>query len=201
VPRACDRDLRARQPTADGLGVAAEHREPSFVDHGAVVEDVEHLVGLGSESHLGHQDLDLEWLDIVGEHVAQHLGVVVGQAPRVDVVAAELVALEIGGANASNTKAVELVVLAHATERDAVVDLAQLAECAARILGDEHDAVVVPGRDHGAPPGDALAREVGPVLHHLLGSDVERHAHRECTSAAIRSKTPASSSSATRSQP
>src|SRR4029079_10505339 len=35
--------------------------------------------------------------------------------------------------------------------------------------------------DDGATAGDALAGEVGPVLHQLLGRDVERHAHGAVT--------------------
>jgi hypothetical protein len=80
---------------------------------------------------------------------------------------------------------VELVVLADAGERDAVVDLAHLAQRLRRVLGDDHDAVGVPDRGQRPTARDALAREVGAVLHHLLGSDVERHAHRERTSATI----------------
>ena len=65
------------------------------------------------------------------------------------------------------------------SEGDPVVDLGDLVQGTAGVLGHERDAVVV-GEDHdGPPPGDALAGVVGPVLHHLLGSDVERHAHRE----------------------
>ena len=37
--------------------------------------------------------------------------------------------------------------------------------------------VVVDDGDQAAAAGDALAGVVGPVLHHLLGRDVERHAH------------------------
>src|SRR5690606_21915788 len=70
-----------------------------------------------------------------------------------------------------------LVVLADPGEGDAVVDLADLPQRVARVLGDDGDAVVV-GERHQAPaPGDALAGVVGPVLHHLLGRDVEGHAH------------------------
>ena len=50
-----------------------------------------------------------------------------------------------------------------------------------RVLRGEQDAVGVLHGDDRAAAGDALAREVGPVLHQLLGRDVERHAHRRVT--------------------
>ena len=46
------------------------------------------------------------------------------------------------------------------------------------VLRDEQHAVGVLHDDHRPAAGDALAGEVGPVLHQLLGRDVERHAHR-----------------------
>jgi hypothetical protein len=48
----------------------------------------------------------------VGEDVAQHLGVGVGQALGVDVLAAVEVALEVGVADTGDAQAVVLVVLA-----------------------------------------------------------------------------------------
>src|SRR5690606_3900571 len=62
-------------------------------------------------------------------------------------------------------------------ERDAVVDLRDLVERARRVLRRERDPVLV-REDHDGPAArDALAREVRPVLHELLGRDVEGHVH------------------------
>ena len=106
----------------------------------------------------------------MGEDLAQELGVAVGQAAGVDVVPAELVALEVGGPHAVHAQLVELVVAADAGEGDAVVDLADLAEVVRGVLGDEGDAVVVGEGDQRTAPGDALPGVVRPVLHHLLGA-------------------------------
>ena len=59
---------------------------------------------------------------------------------------------------------------------------------------------VVAEHHHGPAAGNSLARVVGPVLHQLLGRDVERHRHRappglSRRSATICSTTPASCSS------
>ena len=83
---------------------------------------------LGVEADLGDEDLHLHRLHLVGEDLAEHLGVGVGQAAGVDVLAAVLVALEVGVADAGDAELVELVVLADPGERDAVVDLADLVE-------------------------------------------------------------------------
>ena len=115
----------------------------------------------------------------MGEDLAEDLGVLVGEAACVDIVTGVLEALEIGGADTGHAQLVELVVLADTGEGDAVVDLADLAQRVRRVLGDERDAVVVADGDQRSAAGDALAGVVGPVLHHLFGCDVERHAHRE----------------------
>jgi hypothetical protein len=185
----------------DGFGVAAEHGVLPLVEDGAVVEDVEQLVGVGRDAHLGDEDLHLHRLHLVGEDLPEDLGVVVGQAAGVDVVAAVLEALQIRGTNAGHAQLVELVVLAHTCEREPVVDLADLAQRAAGVLGDQCDAVVVADRHQRSPASDALARIVGAVLHHLFGRDVERLAHRPLTSLAMDSNTATSSSSARRCQP
>ena len=126
---------RLAQALGDGLGLAAEHAEAVLVDDGAVVEDVEQLVvGLGG-ADLGHEDLDLHRLHLVGEDLAEDLGVLVGQAAGVDVLAAERVALQVGVADAGDAELVELVVVADAGEGDAVVDLADLAQRVRRVLG------------------------------------------------------------------
>jgi hypothetical protein len=99
-----------------------------LVDDGAVVEDVEQLVVGGGRPDLGDEDLDLHRLHLVGEDLAEDLGVLVGQAAGVDVLAAVGVALEVGVADPGDAQLVELVVLADAGEGDAVVDLADLAQ-------------------------------------------------------------------------
>jgi hypothetical protein len=109
----------------------------------AVVEDVEELVVVALVADLGHEDLDLHRLHLVGEDLAEDLGVLVGQAAGVDVVAAVLVALQVGGADAGDAQLVELVVLADAGERDAVVDLADLAQRGDGFSAHDGDAVVV----------------------------------------------------------
>ena len=119
---------RLAEPDLDRLGVAADRGAVALVDDGAVVEDVEHLVAGGLEPDLGDEDLDLHRLHLVGEDVAEHLGVAVGEAARIDVVARVLVPLEVGGAHPGDPELVELVVLADPGERDPVVDLADLAQ-------------------------------------------------------------------------
>jgi hypothetical protein len=173
-----------RDPRLAALAVlAAEHAVVGLVGDRAVVEDVEQLVGRRVGTDLGDEDLHLHRLHLVGEDLAEDLGVLVGQAAGVDVVTAVLVALDVGGADAGHPHLVELVVAADAGEGDAVVDLADLAEVVRGVLRHEGHAVVV---DHGhqrAAAGDALPGVVRPVLHHLLRRDVERHAHapRSCS--------------------
>jgi hypothetical protein len=83
----------------------------------------------------------------VGEDVAEHLGIAVRQAARVDIVSGVLEALEVSGAYTCDTKLVELVVLTNAGKGDAVVDLRDFAERLRCVLGDDDDAIVVPNRD------------------------------------------------------
>src|SRR5690606_30884000 len=61
---------------------------------------------------------------------------------------------------------------------DAVVDLGDLVQRGRGVLRAQQDAALVAERGQAAAPGDALAGVVGPVLHHLLGGDVERHGHQ-----------------------
>ena len=96
------------------------------------------------------------------------------------------VAAHVGEPDAGDAQVLELVVAADRGERDPVVDLADLVQRLRRVLGDEQHAVGVLQRDHGAAAGDALAGVVGPVLHQLLGRDVERHAHRGGVLARVR---------------
>ena len=159
------------------------------------------LVAGGGVAHLGHEDLDFHRFHLVSEDLTQDLRVVVGQAACVDVVAAVLEALQVGGAHAGHTELVELVVLADAREGDAVVELTDLAQRVAGILGDQRDAVVEANSHQRTPAGDPFARIVGAILHHLLGCDVEGHAHRLRTSVAMDSKTDTSSASSSRDHP
>ena len=124
----------------------------------------------------------------MGEHLAQRLGVAVGQSPGGDVLPGVGIAPHVGVADPGDLEHLELVVLPDAGEGDPVVDLRDLVEGAGRVLGHEGDSVGVLQRNERTAPGDALAGVVGPVLHHLLGRDVERHAHRSVplTPAALR---------------
>ena len=135
------------------------------------------LGSLGRAAHLRDEDLDLVGLHLVGEDLAERLRVRVRDAVRGDVLAGVLVALEVGEAHAADLEALELVVLADARERDAVVELADLEEGAARVLGQQQHAVGALERDEAATAGDALPGVVRPVLHDLFGRDVERLAH------------------------
>ena len=126
---------------------------------------------------LGHENLDLHRLHLVGEDLPQALRVLVGEAPRIDVLTAERVPLHVRVANPRDPELVELVVLADPGERDPVVDLADLPQCRRRVLGADRDTVVEPEPDEAPTASDALAGVIGAVLHDLLGSDVERHVH------------------------
>ena len=169
----------------DRLGLATEHGEAVLVDDGAVVEDAEQLVGLVRlAAHLRDEDLDLVRLHLVGEDLAERLRVRVGDAVRGDVLAGVLVPLEVREPDPADLEALELVVLADARERDAVVELADLEQGAARVLGQQQDAVGALERDQAATAGDALPGVVRPVLHDLFGRDVERLAHRRALAVA-----------------
>ena len=161
----------------DLLRLTAEDGAALLVHDGAVVEDVVQLVVLDRLPHLRDEDLDLVRLHLVGEHLPEGLAVGVGERACVHVLAGERVALEVGLAHPGDPQHLELVVLADAGERDAVVDLGDLVERAERVLGDEHDAVDDAEGDEAAAAGDALPRVVGAVLHHLFRRDVEGHAH------------------------
>ena len=97
----------------------------------------------GDQADRGHRDLHLHGLELVGEYLAEALGVGVGQAPDVYVLATEGEALQVGMAHAGDAQLVELVVATHPGESDAVVDLAHLAQGARRVLGHDGDAAVV----------------------------------------------------------
>src|SRR5574338_136383 len=134
-------------------------------------------------------DLDLERLQRADELVADELRVEPGERLAAHVLAAEAKAFDVRPLHADLPEAVELAVLAHAGERDAVVDLADLREVV-RVLRDQDDAALELERDERLAAGDALAGELRLVLRHLLRGDVERHDHgyaaparRRCISA------------------
>ena len=162
----------------DRLGRATHHGDVVLLDDLAVEGEPKDLVVLGRVPHLRDEDLDLVGLlGARGEDRAQGLGIGVGQAASGHVEPVVGVAAHVGEAHAGDPEVLELVVAPDRGEGDPVVDLADLVQRRGGVLGDEQHAVGVPDhRDRTSPP-DALAREVGPVLHHLLGRDVERHAH------------------------
>src|SRR5580704_7726078 len=166
-----------RNPLVDGLGIAPEDGEVVLVGDRPLVGDVVQLIGPGGVAQLGDQDLDLEGLHLVGEHVPEILGVEVGQPPGVHVLAAVGVPLGVGVAHAGHPQLVVLVVLADTAEGDAVVNLADLVQRARRILGHDHYAHVVGGGHQRPAPGNALLGVFRPVLHDLFGRHVVRHAH------------------------
>ena len=160
------------------VGRAPHHRVTVFVGDLAVVGEPVDLVVLGGVSDLGDEELHLVGLlATAGEDRAERLGVGVGQPPAGDVAPVVGVAAHVGQPDARDAEGLELVVAADRGERDPVVDLGHLVQCLGRVLGDEQDAAGVLDHDHRTSSTDALAGEVGPVLHLLLGRDVERHAH------------------------
>src|SRR6202042_2158010 len=128
-------------------------------------------------TQLGHQDLHLERLHLVGEHLAEVLGVQVGQRTGVHVFPAVGVPLGVGVAYTGHAQLVELVVLSHAGEGDPVVDLTDLVQRPGRVLGHDQDALVEGGGHQGTTPGDPLLGILGPVLHDLFGRYVVGHRH------------------------
>ena len=170
APRPASAAEPFRLPAHDDVAVLVGDR--------AVVREPVDLVARRRAADLGDDDLDLERLGLRGEHRAERLRVRVGQAAGGDVLAVVGVAAQVGVAHAGHAQVLELVVLADGREADPVVDLGDLVQRARRVLGGERDPVVVLQDHDGPTAGDALARVVGPVLHQLLGRDVERHAHR-----------------------
>src|SRR5699024_6762178 len=71
----------------------------------------------------------------------------------------------------------ELVVPADRCETDTVVDLGDLVQRRGVVLRHHRDPTGIAQDDDGAPPCDALAGELRPVHHLLLGTDIERQAH------------------------
>ena len=164
---------------ADLLGLAAHGRVVALVLDRPVVEDVVDLVLRAVRSPTSHdQHLHLEGLDVLGEDVAERLRVGVGERLGAHVPAAVGVALDVGVPHPGHPQVLELVVLAHAGEGDAVVDLRDLVEQGGRVLGHEQDAVAVLDGDDGTAAGDALAGILRLVLHHLLGANVVGQRHQ-----------------------
>jgi hypothetical protein len=112
----------------DRLSVSAQDREARLVGDRALVGDAVELRGARRVAQLCDENLDLERLLALREHVAEVLGVVVRQGPDVDVTTRVGETGRIGPADARLSETVELVVLAHAGEGDAVVDLRDLEE-------------------------------------------------------------------------
>src|SRR5699024_6986053 len=166
-------------PHAGGefLGGTAHHHISGFVGDRAVVGEPVDLVLLLPGAHLGDHDLGLQGFGLRGEHRPHRLGVGIGQGASVHVRAVVGVTAQVRVPHARDPQVLELVVFAHGGETDPVVDLADLVQGAGGVLGQERDAFVVAEHHHGPAAGDALAGEVGPVLHQLFGRDVERLGH------------------------
>ncbi len=123
----------------------------------------------------------MSWVKMLPEG----LRVGVGQGLGRDVAPAVGVALDVGVPDARDAEVLELVVLAHPGEGDAVVDLRDLVEQGGGVLGHEQDAVLVLEHDDGPAAGDALAGILRLVLHHLLGTHVVGQGHGSGSSLAL----------------
>jgi hypothetical protein len=108
-----------------------------LVGDGAVEQHVVDLVAAGVLARLADEDLDLVGLHLLREDRRQRLRVGVGQVARAHVVAAVGVPAQVRVPNPADPEVLELAVLADAGERDPVVDLADLVQRRARVLGDE----------------------------------------------------------------
>ena len=161
----------------DGVGLAAHDDEVGLVDDRAVEGQPVELVVLGGVADLGDAELDLVGLHLLGEDRAEGLGVGVGDHPAGDVAAVVGVAADVGQPDAGDPQALELAVAADGGEADAVVELADLVQGGAGVLGDEQDAVGVGEDGDAAAAGDALAGVLRAVAHELLGRGVVRHGH------------------------
>ncbi len=158
------------EEAADLLGVAADRDRAVLVHDRTVVRQPVDLVALGLGADLGDHQLHLvRLLGRAGEDGAERLRVDVGQPTGRHVVPVVGVSAQIGIAHPADAEVLVLVVLAGGGEADPVVDLAELVECAGRVLADEHNAVGVLQHDEAATAGDALAGVFRPVGHGLLG--------------------------------
>src|SRR5207247_1869240 len=163
-----------------------------------VEQDVIHAGAAGLAVDLTHEDLDLVGFHLLGEDRGERLRVGVGEVARLHVLAAVLVAAEIGQTDPRDPELLELAVLPHPRERDRVVDLADLVQGGAGVLRDEQESVDVLHADHRSAACDALVRVVRAILHQLLGSDVGHEAHdaRSCSTVVTAAATSASATSA-----
>src|SRR5437016_3947556 len=174
------------------LGVATDRDEPLFVRDGSVEQDVVDARCPRSPINLADHDLDLVGLHLLGEDGGERLRVRVGEIASFDVLAPVLIAPEIRESDARDTELLELGVLADSGECDPVVDLTDLVQGCAGVLGDEQQPICELEPDHRAAAGDALVGVVRPVLHELLGSHVRHEAHD-----ALRSRKTASTAATT----
>ncbi len=189
------------QGLLDRLGRATHDDEAVLVRDRAVVREAVDLVPVRVLPHLGDDDLDLEGLGVLGEDGAKGLRIGVGEPARGDVGPVVGVAAQIRIPDAGDPEVLELVVLPNRREGDPVIDLRDLVQRPRVVLGDEENALVVAEHDDGPAPGDALAGEVRPVLHQLLGRDVERHLrHRAPPGLSCRSATTVATTCATTSE-
>src|SRR4029434_9647776 len=164
---------------SDHIRRSAHDRKVRLVGNRAVICQPVDLIERGCGAEFGHHDLHLVRLITTGgEDRAQYLRVRVGQpaarhlSPRIAITA------EVGVPYPGLSQVLELVVAADGSESNAIVDLAHLVECLRSVLSNEQDAVDVMEDYHRTTTGDALACVIGPILHLLLGRDVERDAHR-----------------------
>ena len=121
IPRVVDRGPH-------GLATSPHHDHAFLVADAAVEAQAEQLVVGGFEADLDHGQLDLEGFGALREREPQGLGERVGQGPSGDVGAGERVTATVCVPDAGHAHALELVVLAHGGERDAVVDLGDLVQ-------------------------------------------------------------------------
>jgi len=72
---------------AGRFSVAPNCCEVTFIDHGSVVKNVEHLITVGNKANFGDKNFDLHGLHLVRKDCAEHLRVAIGQTPSIDIVA------------------------------------------------------------------------------------------------------------------
>src|SRR5665213_4485054 len=105
---------RRTESARDLLSLTAEDREGLLVDDRAVIGDVIKACVVGRRTELRDDDLDFEWLHLVGEDLAEELGVEVGEASGVDVFSRVGEALGVRVSDSGDPQLIELVVLADA---------------------------------------------------------------------------------------
>src|SRR5262245_44589016 len=146
--------------TAQLLFGPADHAEVPVIADAAVVLDAVDLVLLVPRepgiADLSDDHLHLERLELAREGVADRLGVGVRERAAAHVVAAVLVSLDVRITHTDLPELIELAELADTSERDPVIDLADLRE-RGRVLRHEQDPAGVFQRDARLPPADALA--------------------------------------------